>query len=150
MAPVPSTVMKKNVRIDGPTKKRAKKKENFGSYIFRILKQVHPSLGISQKSMAFFNSLAADMLDKIATEGARLCKQTNKSTLSSADIDSAIKLVYPGELSKHAVGEAKKALSRYNLHTKSNSSGRAKPVAASSRSELNQGKESHAEEATPL
>ncbi|KAI5515881.1 protein heterodimerization protein [Trichomonas vaginalis G3] len=46
-------------------KKRA---EHFSSYIFKVLKQVHPDIGISNKAMMVMNSFVTDIFERIAQE----------------------------------------------------------------------------------
>merc|ERR1711924_226485 len=52
---------------DGKKKKKSKG-VNFNTYIFRTLKQVHPKIGLSKKSMSIMNSLVMDAFEKIAVE----------------------------------------------------------------------------------
>ncbi|KAF4723272.1 hypothetical protein FOZ63_015726 [Perkinsus olseni] len=94
-------------------KKRRSRSETFNSYIFKVLKQVHPKTGISKKSMMIMNSLVNDTFERIMTEASKLCKYSNKGTLSSREIQTAIRLVLPGELAKHAVSEGTKAVTKF-------------------------------------
>merc|ERR1712054_535349 len=55
--------------------------ETFSVYIYRVLKQVHPELGVSKKSMSIMNSFINDIFEKIAGEASRLVRST-RSTLS--------------------------------------------------------------------
>ena len=88
--------------------------ETYKIYIYRVLKQVHPESGISSKSMSILNSFISDMFDKIATDACRLAIYSNRTTMTSREIQSAFRLVLPGELGKHAVSEATKALSKFS------------------------------------
>ena len=88
--------------------------ESFKSYIFKVLKQVHPKTRISKKGMTIVNNFVSDTFDKIASEAGKLCRITKRSTMSSRDIQSAIRLVLPGELAKHAVSEGTKAMTKFN------------------------------------
>lgn len=98
----------------GEGKKRRKvRSETYGTYIFKVLKQVHPETGISKRSMLIMNSFIGDVFDKVATEAGKLCKYNKKDTLSSREIQTAVRLVLPGELSKHAVSEGTKAVTKY-------------------------------------
>jgi len=63
--------------------------------------------------MNIMNSFIHDCLDRIATEGARLTKFTKTKTLSSREMQSAVKLILPGELAKHAISEGTKAINKY-------------------------------------
>ena len=94
------------------TKRRAP--ESFKSYIFKVLKHVHPKTRISKKGMTIVNNFVSDTFEKIASEAGKLCRITKRSTMSSRDIQSAIRLVLPGELAKHAVSEGTKAMTKFN------------------------------------
>ncbi|EER11412.1 histone h2b, putative [Perkinsus marinus ATCC 50983] len=82
-------------------RRRKRNNESYNTYIFRV----HPSTGISKKAMMIMNSFVNDTFEKIVSEAAKLCKYSNRGTLSSREIQTAIRLVLPGELAKHAVLE---------------------------------------------
>jgi len=42
---------KKSTSIEKKAKKQRKRRESFGLYIYKVLKQVHPEMGISSKAM---------------------------------------------------------------------------------------------------
>ena len=46
-------------------------------------------------------------------EGSKLARYNKKKTLSSREIQSAIKLLLPGELAKHAISEGTKAVTKF-------------------------------------
>ena len=49
--------------------KRSKKRtETYSSYIFKVLRQIHPDTGISKRAMAIMNSFINDIFEKIAVE----------------------------------------------------------------------------------
>ena len=96
-------------------KQRHKKRsETFSSYIFKVLKQVHPDIGISNKAMMVMNSFVTDIFERIAREGARLVDMNDRNTLGSREIQTAVRLVLPGDLAKHAVSEGGKAVAKFN------------------------------------
>jgi histone H2B len=78
-----------------------------------VLKQVHPATGISGKAMAIMNSFVNDIFERIAAESSQLAKANKRSTIQSREIQTSVKLLIPGELSKHAVSEGIKAVSKY-------------------------------------
>ena len=92
--------------------KKAKGTESYKLYIFKVLKQVHPDTGISSKSMAILNSFIVDQFEKIAAAAAQLSRVNKKPTLTSREIQTAVRLVRPGELAKHAVSEGTKAVTK--------------------------------------
>jgi histone H2B len=96
-------------------KQRHKKRsETFSSYIFKVLKQVHPDIGISNKAMLVMNSFVTDIFERIATEGAHLVDMNDRNTLGSREVQTAVRLVLPGDLAKHAVSEGGKAVAKFN------------------------------------
>ncbi|EXB52245.1 putative histone H2B.1 [Morus notabilis] len=95
-------------------KKRVKKStETYKIYIFKVLKQVHPDIGISSKAMGIMNSFINDIFEKLAQEASRLARYNKKPTITSREIQTAVRLVLPGELAKHAVSEGTKAVTKF-------------------------------------
>ena len=89
------------------------KAETYSVYIYRVLKQVHPETGISKRSMSIMNSFINDLFEKISGEASKLVRYNRKQTLSSREIQTAVRLLLPGELAKHAVSEGTKAVTKY-------------------------------------
>ena len=128
---------------DGGKKKGRKNKvvETYKIYIYKVLKQVnhtpnpplnaahtcvvgfdaefdcclqvHPDTGISSKAMSILNSFINDIFEKIATETASLARYNKKPTVTSREIQTAVRLILPGELAKHAVSEGTKAVTKF-------------------------------------
>ncbi|XP_037472102.1 histone H2B.11-like [Triticum dicoccoides] len=99
---------------DKKTKKKAKKSvETYKIYIFKVLKQVHPDIGISSKAMSIMNSFINDIFEKLAQEAAKLARYNKKPTITSREIQTSVRLVLPGELAKHAVSEGTKAVTKF-------------------------------------
>ena len=104
-----------------------------------VLKQVHPDTGISNKAMAILNSFVNDIFERIATEASsesrpcslssrfrpdhactsvELASYSKKSTISSREIQTAVRLILPGELAKHAISEGTKSVTKVSqLHS---------------------------------
>ncbi|XP_070850483.1 histone H2B-like [Drosophila suzukii] len=81
--------------------------------IYKVLKQVHPDTGISSKAMSIMNSFVNDIFERIAAEASRLAHYNKRSTITSREIQTAVRLLLPGELAKHAVSEGTKAVTKY-------------------------------------
>mmetsp|Transcript_11045 Transcript_11045/g.26586 ORF Transcript_11045/g.26586 Transcript_11045/m.26586 type:complete len:146 (-) Transcript_11045:90-527(-) len=106
MPPVPDGEAK-------PVKKKVKSKAksvNWGYYIMKVLKQVHPTLRISKQAMDVMVTCVEDTFDRISVEAGKLCRRGGSQTIGTRDIQSAVRLVFPGELSRHAVSEGCKAV----------------------------------------
>nr|GMD37077.1 probable histone H2B.3 [Ipomoea batatas] len=88
----------------------AEKKPKAGK---KLPKQVHPDIGISSKAMGIMNSFINDIFEKLAQEASRLARYNKKPTITSREIQTAVRLVLPGELAKHAVSEGTKAVTKF-------------------------------------
>ncbi|KAF8625798.1 hypothetical protein AX15_005185 [Amanita polypyramis BW_CC] len=107
------------VPTENEKKKRRKvRKETYSSYIYKVLKQVHPDTGISNKAMAILNSFVNDIFERIATEASRLAAYSKKLTISSREIQTAVRLILPGELAKHAISEGTKSVTKFSSAAK--------------------------------
>uniref|UniRef100_A0A8D0TFR1 Histone H2B n=1 Tax=Sus scrofa TaxID=9823 RepID=A0A8D0TFR1_PIG len=72
-----------------------------------------PDTGISSKAMGIMNSFVNDIFERIAGEASRLAHYNKRSTITSREIQTAVRLLLPGELAKHAVSEGTKAVTKY-------------------------------------
>ncbi|XP_053346916.1 histone H2B-like [Clarias gariepinus] len=97
----------------GGKKRRKSRKESYAIYVYKVLKQVHPDTGISSKAMGIMNSFVNDIFERIAGESSRLAHYNKRSTITSREIQTAVHLLLPGELAKHAVSEGTKAVTKY-------------------------------------
>uniref|UniRef100_A0A673IM28 Core Histone H2A/H2B/H3 domain-containing protein n=1 Tax=Sinocyclocheilus rhinocerous TaxID=307959 RepID=A0A673IM28_9TELE len=63
--------------------------------------------------MGIMNSFVNDIFERIAGESSRLAHYNKRSTISSREIQTAVRLLLPGELAKHAVSEDVVLLLKY-------------------------------------
>ncbi|KAL3970560.1 exocyst complex component 3-like protein 2 [Sarotherodon galilaeus] len=87
----------------GGKKKRKTRKESYAIYVYKVLKQ----------AMSIMNSFVNDIFERIAAEASRLAHYNKRSTITSREIQTAVRLLLPGELAKHAVSEGTKAVTKY-------------------------------------
>merc|ERR1711994_304639 len=73
-------------------KKKGKRKESYAIYIYKVLKQVHPDTGVSSKAMSIMNSFVNDIFQRIAAEASRLAHYNKRSTITSREIQTAVRL----------------------------------------------------------
>ncbi|XP_077920135.1 uncharacterized protein LOC144380373 [Halichoerus grypus] len=83
---------------------------SFATYFPRVLKQVHEGLSLSQKTVSLMDSFVKDIFERIADEASRLARSTKRSTITSREIQTAVRLLLPGEIGKFAVSETSKAV----------------------------------------
>jgi len=102
-----------------PGSKHHKKRSSasYASYIYKVLKQVHPDTGISRKAMVIMDNFMNDIFERLAAEAGRLARYNKRHTITSREIQTSVRLVLPGELAKHAVSEGTKAVTKYNSST---------------------------------
>lgn len=86
----------------------------FNTYIYRVLKQVHPDTGISGTALETMNALVGVNIMKIVKALNQFFMRSDKKTISAREVQSAVRLVIPGELGKHAVSEGMKAVTKYD------------------------------------
>jgi len=87
MAKTPSKQSAKAPKKAASGKAKPKKRtESYSSYIYKVLKQVHPDTGISKKGMSIMNSFINDIFERIATEAGKLATYNKKATLSSREM----------------------------------------------------------------
>ena len=110
MARAPS---KKAGKAAASGKKSTKRTETYSTYLYRVLKQVHPDTGISKKAMSIMNSFINDIFEQLCDEAGKLVRVSKSATLTSREVQTAVRLVLPGELAKHAVSEGTKAVTKF-------------------------------------
>ena len=104
--------MTKAQKKDGKKRKRSRK-ESYSVYMYKELKQVHLDTGLSSKAMGIMNSFINDIFERIGGEASRLAHYNKRLTITSREIQTALRLLLPGELAKHAVSEGTKAVTKY-------------------------------------
>ena len=92
---------------------RRKGKESYQIYIYKVLKQVHPEVGISKRAMMVMNHLMHDTFERVSVEASNLTRGAGKQTVSARSVQAAVHLLFPGDLSKHAIQEGKKAVTKF-------------------------------------
>nr|QKS02551.1 histone H2B.3 [Crypthecodinium cohnii] len=98
-----------------PVKKTMKKKrQSYGSFIYKILKQVHKKMRITEQAMHIMESCVIDTFERLAAEASNLMRISGKDTLTVKEVQSAVRLVLPGELARHALTEGTKSVMELN------------------------------------
>ena len=77
----------------------------FGGYSARSTQTSPLSLSFSPPTLS---------LSLSAAEAGKLARISDKGTLSSREIQTAVRLALPGELAKHAVSEGTKAVTKFS------------------------------------
>lgn len=89
---------------------------SFATYFPRVLKQVHTGLSVSHETLNIMDCFVKDMFERIAEEAGRLTRSNKRCTIMSEDIQTAVRLLLPGEMGKYAMSAATKSVIRYITH----------------------------------
>jgi len=99
------------------SKKRKGKSPQMARYIYKVLQSVAPNQGISKKSMVIMDNFMMDIFDRITSQLHHLVRSKGKlhghKTISTLDIQTATKLILPGELASHAISNGVNAVTHY-------------------------------------
>ena len=98
-----------------PKKKRRTKRdyEYLGTYINKVLKQVHPSGGITGEAEKSVNVLLMDTLDRTMKVVNDLLQSSKTHTVKATVISAALSTIITGELGKHAKSEGTKSVTKF-------------------------------------
>ena len=87
----------------------------YATYIHKVLKQVHPKgITISGKGMEVVSALVEDLEGRLAAKAVEMAKFQKKSTLAAKHVQTAVKVLLPGEIAGHAISEGTKAITRFS------------------------------------
>ncbi|XP_045393848.1 late histone H2B.L4-like [Lemur catta] len=89
---------------------------SFATYFARIVRQFPGRLRLSQEAVSVMDSFVHDMLERIGEEAGRLARYTEHATITTREIQTAVRLMMPGHLGRNAVTAGIKAVLR---HTRS-------------------------------
>lgn len=85
----------------------------YDTYLYRILKQVHPDMGLTSSAKKYINKLLNMFVKKIAYNTHLLVSIKKTKIIDCMTIQSAIKLCFPNELATHSISEGLKAVAKY-------------------------------------
>ncbi|CCW69684.1 unnamed protein product [Phytomonas sp. Hart1] len=93
------------------TTRHRKPKRSWNVYINRSLKAINKQMSLSGRTTRIVNSFVNDLFERVAMEAATLVRVNKKRTLGARELQTAVRLVLPAELAKHAMAEGTKAVS---------------------------------------
>jgi len=85
---------------------------NFSESIVIVLKQVHPDKSVSIRAKTVMNSILNDVLTSLLYHSFESIEKRENKIYDVEDVIQSIGKVYYGDLTKHCVCEARKAISR--------------------------------------
>ncbi|XP_014214782.1 histone H2B.3-like [Copidosoma floridanum] len=103
----------KDISKGDKKKKHNKRKESYAIFICEVLKQVYPDTGVFSKAISIINCFVNDIFKRVAFEASRLAHYNKRFTMTSRIIQTAVRLLLPNELAKHAVFKGTKTVTKY-------------------------------------
>ena len=88
--------------------------KSFKTYVHRLLKQVHPNVHITQKSVNVMDGLLRAVATNLCSTAHTLVEGTEKKTLSSREVQSALRVTLPDEFCQQAEDSGKTAVENFN------------------------------------
>lgn len=96
-----------------PAIRKRKNEPSHARYIYKILKMLHPDMGISSAAILSANAIVEDLSERLIAKSGTIARCGNKSTMASRHVQGATKLLLPPELAKHAVSEGTSAVFKF-------------------------------------
>ena len=87
--------------------------------VYKVLKQVHPDMGISKRAMSIMSDIVTDLVRRMYKPMVTLAKSAARASFAPSDVSAACDLVLRGELAKHAKSEIQRALTKAGTNKKS-------------------------------
>lgn len=87
---------------------------NYGNYIYNVLKQVHPEIGLSSGVRFTINEIVKDLIKDTTDCANKLVILVKRKTITSWGVQAAINIMFPNELGLRASRVARSAVTRYN------------------------------------
>ena len=87
--------------------------DTFPLYVSRVLRQVHPDMKIGRITREQVSSFMDVVARELVSKAHEMNRMAGRKTITSREIQIALRLVLPGELAKHAVSEGTKAVIKF-------------------------------------
>jgi len=108
-------------------RRKRRRRESYQSYIFKVLRKSHPEFEVTDNSLRVMNSFIESVFSRVANEASSLAQSNDNKTVTTSEIQEAVKLLLPGELAKRAMSRGQEALNDFQLETPSSSSAPSPP-----------------------
>jgi histone H2B len=103
--------------------KSVKNNYQYSNYIHKVLKQVNGprdgdedgnDITISRAGMIVMNDMMGDLFERLAVEAKQLRKVRRSKTITGKEMESAVRVILPGELAKWGTIAGTKAVMQFN------------------------------------
>ena len=91
-----------------------KQSRSFATYVQKVLKQVHPEGGMTLQAMDAVDFILRYFTRLFAENSRQLALRNDTKTISSSEIEAAVRLLFTSQLADNAVEEGRKAVDTYS------------------------------------
>ncbi|XP_058986169.1 histone H2B-like [Musca domestica] len=105
----------KNITKGDKSKRRTKRKESYAIYIYKVFEASPSRHRYLLQGHEHHEQFRQRYLRTYCRRSLSLAHYNKRSTITSREIQTAVRLLLPGELAKHAVSEGTKAVTKYPL-----------------------------------
>ncbi|KAM4701856.1 histone H2B type 1-A-like [Discoglossus pictus] len=90
---------------------------SFGYFVKKVLKEVFPSVTMSEDATTLVHHVIKEFLNRVLNACTQLVHYSGRKTLSSRELQAAVRLILPKGLAKSAVNEATKSVAQYIMNS---------------------------------
>ncbi len=101
-------------KLENNKKIKRKVYSGFGTYIEKVLKQVHPDTSIKTSTKKQISELLIILARELSKRAHSSIISLKQETITSRHIQYAVQCLIPAELAKHAIAEGTKAVTKLN------------------------------------
>lgn len=96
------------------TSRKKKTSKGFLNYIHRVLNLVRPDNRITKVAINQMNAIMTILATEFSNAAREATQRRANKTVTSREVQYAVRSVLPGQLAKHAVSEGTKAITKFN------------------------------------
>ena len=87
--------------------------ESYNVPLRKILKEIHPDIGMTGKAMDIMDSIVNCIFEQLANEASRMAKCMKQKTINRQHIEGSVRVLFPDGLAKRAIEEGTLAVTSY-------------------------------------
>ena len=103
----------KSVRAGEKKKWKPGKEYNYSGYIYKVLKDLLPDTSITRNALSYMNFVLNGIFARFAAEAFQLSCRKKRGIITSHEIQTAVRLLFPSELARCASSYGTNAVNKY-------------------------------------
>lgn len=87
-------------------------RDEFSVSIYKLLKQIHPDCEVSSNAMLILNTMINNIFEGLVKEASNVAAQNGGVSITSRDIQTAVRRLLPNELGRNAIMRGANAVTK--------------------------------------